>query len=716
MPTPTSPSASQPSQPTYTYRAGKRVELKKEPDRFVVRALPEELIGESFAASLEQVSAASSRVTTKPSDLETAMASARKLAPTHHAYRQAESGQEFLITDRVLITFRPGTSAQQIDELVGRYALVKLKAYSDRDFLFQLTNQTGMNPVKLIVALNEKEAKIVEAADHDLNQRVMRYQLQLPTDPRYASQWHLHQHLIDPDFDTRSCARCEEAWQLLDNFGRSEVVVCVTDDGCKLDHGDFGSPNKWAGWGYMEGLTLRTNADVGADPDKMYQDGSDHGTSCNGVVAANADALLTVGAAPGCRLLPIKWESDDDGLYISDTKLMTVLTYVGDKVDVVSNSWGSTPEFTVGQMVINKIKDLAATGGRRGNGIVFLWAAGNENCPIQHTSSSDIPFTNGWDYIAGAWQWVGVQTSKVFNNNLVGIPGVMHIAALASTNRRSHYSNYGAGMMLCAATNNVHKYWRLTVQGLGIVTTTGEVGGVTEDFGGTSSATPLVAGVAALVISANPQLSAMDVISVLKRTASKDLTMTPYAKTPPASYDPNPTWDISPVSPFSQGTFSDIGDADGTWSPWFGFGRLDAREAVAEAQRLAGGSPGNQPVTRMFSSDRQLLINDNQTVEDVIDIPDSATVQNVTVNLDIEHTWIGDLKVSVVAPDGKTVFLHDRGGGSSDNIQKTFDASTTPKLDDFKSIELKGKWTLRVEDRANADVGIVHHWGLQILA
>ena len=77
----------------------------------------------------------------------------------------------------------------------------------------------------------------------------------------------------------------------------------------------------------------------------------------------------------------------------------------------------------------------------------------------------------------------------------------MHIAALASNSQRSHYSNYGTGIALCAPTNNGHRFLRLNVTGLGITTTTGASGGVTTQFGGTSSAAPLVAGIAALVIS-----------------------------------------------------------------------------------------------------------------------------------------------------------------------------------------------------------------------
>lgn len=566
------------NQQTYTYRAGKKIFLDKHPDEFIVRALPEELekIGIKDA---EQVSSAASRVSTRTADLEPLMSRSRDLAPSHHAYSVAKTDQEFLITDRILVTFREPLTDEQVDAFANCYGLLKLEAYNDRDYLFQLTNHTGMNPIKLVVKLTEEE-ELVESAEHDLNQRMNISQFALPTDPAYAHQWHLHTRLNDPDFDQRSSTRCEEAWRLLDHFGSPDIVIGITDDGCKLNHPDFDSLNKFAGWGYFRGIHLITNSDMAANPDEMYKSGANHGTSCAGVIAGEVDSALTVGAAPGCRILPIQWESSGPSLFISDSKLLTVLNYLADKVDILSNSWGSVPLTIWSIPVIKRIKELAQTGGRRGRGIVFLWAAGNENCPIQHVANVDVPYTSGW---LGGLTWVGVKTAREFQNNLVGIPGLMHVAALASTAQRSHYSNYGTGITVCAPSSNSHKYGRLTVRGLRITTTTGAEGGVTPSFGGTSSATPLVAGIAALILSANPDLTALEVISILKQTASKDLSLEVYPRTPSANYDLNPTWDVSPIAPFNQGNFTDIGDPDGTWSPWFGHGRVDAAAAIEEA-------------------------------------------------------------------------------------------------------------------------------------
>ena len=96
----------------------------------------------------------------------------------------------------------------------------------------------------------------------------------------------------------------------------------------------------------------------------------------------------------------------------------------------MSNSWGSSPRSNWENQVLNRIEQLSINGGKRGKGIIFLWAAGNENCPIQLQSDIPIPYTAGVDFSGNRLVWVGVSTSRFFEHNLTNIPGVMHIAAL----------------------------------------------------------------------------------------------------------------------------------------------------------------------------------------------------------------------------------------------------------------------------------------------
>jgi hypothetical protein len=92
---------------TYTYRGGQKLVLRKSDSEFVVRATPEALARAGITAS-EQLSPRSSRVVASEDQLDSLMGEASQVAATHGAYVEAETGNDFLITDRILVTFRDG--------------------------------------------------------------------------------------------------------------------------------------------------------------------------------------------------------------------------------------------------------------------------------------------------------------------------------------------------------------------------------------------------------------------------------------------------------------------------------------------------------------------------------------------------------------------------------------------------------------------------------
>ena len=71
------------------------------------------------------------------------------------------------------------------------------------------------------------------------------------------------------------------------------------------------------------------------------------------------------------------------------------------------------------------------------------------------------------------------------------------------------------------------------------------------------------------------------------------------------------------------------------------------------------------------------------------------------------HTYIGDLVVSLVAPDGSTYVLHNRSGGSADNINTTYTVNLSGEA-------RNGTWTLRVTDNAAQDTGYLNSWTLTL--
>jgi subtilisin-like proprotein convertase family protein len=89
-------------------------------------------------------------------------------------------------------------------------------------------------------------------------------------------------------------------------------------------------------------------------------------------------------------------------------------------------------------------------------------------------------------------------------------------------------------------------------------------------------------------------------------------------------------------------------------------------------------------------------------------------VGSVEVSVDISHTWIGDLGVSLRSPAGTEVLLHDGVGGSADSIVRTYTAATTPALAALAGQIAAGTWALKIQDRASQDEGKLNSWKLVI--
>jgi M6 family metalloprotease-like protein len=132
--------------------------------------------------------------------------------------------------------------------------------------------------------------------------------------------------------------------------------------------------------------------------------------------------------------------------------------------------------------------------------------------------------------------------------------------------------------------------------------------------------------------------------------------------------------------------------------------------------RVGGG--GVETFNEVSAPERPIPDNDPTGLEDSItfDHTDGTVVTAVSVSVDITHPYRGDLRVSLVAPSGSTVVLHDRTGGRQDNLRQTFDFSTTFALKALAREPVEGTWRLRVQDLAPQDVGILKHWELDIQA
>ena len=97
-----------------------------------------------------------------------------------------------------------------------------------------------------------------------------------------------------------------------------------------------------------------------------------------------------------------------------------------------------------------------------------------------------------------------------------------------------------------------------------------------------------------------------------------------------------------------------------------------------------------------------------------IAIQEDGVVEQISIDLTITHTYIGDLQVSLTAPDGTRVILHDETGGSADDLVKTYTSDDTVALEVLEGTVIRGNWTLQVADRARQDIGTLEEWGIEI--
>lgn len=105
-----------------------------------------------------------------------------------------------------------------------------------------------------------------------------------------------------------------------------------------------------------------------------------------------------------------------------------------------------------------------------------------------------------------------------------------------------------------------------------------------------------------------------------------------------------------------------------------------------------------------------LPIRDYQTTISTLNIPDNIRISEIEVYVDLTHTYIGDLIVTLISPSGKQHILHNRSGGGTDNIIQWYKGIVT-----FLGEYTQGNWQLKVEDRAGGDIGSLNLWKIKII-
>ncbi|MCL2597427.1 MAG: S8 family serine peptidase [Paludibacter sp.] len=316
-------------------------------------------------------------------------------------------------------------------------------------------------------------------------------------DPYFAQQWALKntgQYGGVSGIDIKA----EQAWSVTQG---NNIKIAIIDSGVELNHPDL------------------TNIIAGYDASGNNSGGAPvwssdmHGTACAGIFGAKKDNGIGIaGVAPDCKIMTahVSIQSNNNNESLNSSWAANGINWAWQNgADVISNSWRSGAPY---EPITNAI-NAAVTKGRNGKGCVVVFAAGNENRSVSY------PATLANVIAVGAISPCGERKRSSNNASEVNQDVTPDPAGVSCDRDKSWGSNYGAELDIVAPGVLIATTDR---QGsAGYNTASGTAGNYTSGFGGTSAACPYVAGVAALVLSVNPNLTWQQVRNTIERTAQK---------------------------------------------------------------------------------------------------------------------------------------------------------------------------------------------------
>lgn len=462
----------------------------------------------------------------------------------------------------------------------------------------------------------------------------------IPTDPLLSSQWHL-------GTGTWSI-NVQDVWE---DYTGEGVIVAIMDDGFEYTHPDLIGP-------YRTDLDY----DYGSGDSDAFPVSSDdeHGTAVAGLITGDDNGVGTVGVAFDSEI--IGYRVNFGSLLIST--LTAALNNAAANADIMNNSWGFSSYFadnfnSPGWTSVETALVNAVQNGRGGLGTNIFFAGGNDRASgIESNmhSMTNSPYTIA---VAGINQDGTTATATDISGNTF------------------EYSSQGSNILISAPATGIYTTDRQGAEGY-------SSGNYTGIFGGTSSASPIVAGVAALMLEANPDLGYRDVQEILALSARKN--------------DPTDSgWQTN--------------GAGLHFNHDFGFGLIDAHAAV----RMAETWNIQQTYTNMTKSSNYLVggsitIPTFGDVDSTINVTEDIVIEHVLVNIDLDHTFLGDLVITLTSPDGmESVLLNRPVLGFLGNYSLDFEFTSVAHWGESSL----GSWTLNIDDQALGDGGTLNSWSLQ---
>nr|MDA3873083.1 S8 family serine peptidase [Kiritimatiellia bacterium] len=529
----------------------------------------------------------------------------------------SETGRTRLLTEKVTVRLASSADPETVARNVGALR-VESPDYAPAYTIFYAAS--GADVLELLKRLRHHP----DTLEAEIQLARLHHKRALPNDTLIDDQWHLFNSAPG-----RTHINVEPVW----GYGGGSairgngILIGIVDDGLETSHPDFtgniDTVNDWD-WNGNDGNPAPGALD-------------DHGTACAGIAAARGNNTLGVsGSAPEATLVGLRLIAD----YVTDSEEAEAMVWRQDLIHIKSNSWGPEDSGDIleapGPLTRAAIAS-ASTGGRDGLGTIFVWAGGN---------GGDTNDTSNYDGYANSIYTIAV-------------------GALDSFGERAYYSEGGANLHVVAPSDGGF---------LGITTTdlTGNGGyangDYTDDFGGTSAATPVVAGIVALMLERNPALGWRDVQEILLASAHK-------------------------VNGSDTGWTQNSGGF--SFHPDFGSGLVDAQAAVtlAASWRPLGSL---QTETASHSNLNQPIPENNAAgTSRTFEVAGThMRVEQVIVTLNISHSARGNLDIRLTSPSGMVSRLADVRPDTGDH----YDVWTVSSVRHWGESS-DGIWRLTIADR-----------------
>jgi subtilisin family serine protease len=432
-----------------------------------------------------------------------------------------KDGSKQGITDKFIVKLNQQSDRALLNQMVSDNGIqiVENYKYDNKVFIIQVPKNVGINALEM--ANKFYESGKFASAEPDFLLLLKKFNT---NDPFLNYQWSLNNTGSSIQYSgTVGCdMKVFNAWGI--STGSTNIKVAIIDEGVDLVHPD-----------------LQANLLTGYDATGLGSGGAPsgndaHGTACAGIVAGVGNNSTGIaGVAYNCKIIPVRiaYSDANDNWVTSNASIGTAIDWAWQTAgaDVLSNSWGGGSSSSL----INDAITRAVTQGRGGLGAPVIFAAGNDNGAVSYPAT---------------------------------LTNVIAVTAMSMCNQRKSTtscdgetfwgSNYGTNTDISAPGV---KIYTCDISGTSGYST----GNYTATFNGTSSACPNAAGVMALILSVNPNLTMASARQIIETTCDK-------------------------VGGYTYST-NVSGQPNGTWSNDLGYGRVNAFAALQLANPIVCTSP-----------------------------------------------------------------------------------------------------------------------------